>query len=116
MDYENVRQTRKPNVQLSASETLNILNKQWLDTTDIMKICNVGINKARNIASDVMQKNEKIKSRLPSGVIPADIFIEYFGIDLDYLFKIVEIQKKSMSLNDNSKEHTIVNNPSNLFT
>ncbi len=116
LDNSNIRQARKPKKVLSSSEILEILNKQWLNTEDIMMIFNVGVTKARQIYYDVMCQDDVIRTRLPSGVLPAKSLINYFDIDLDYLFKVEELHKKSMSMNANSNEHTSVNNPSNLFT
>lgn len=78
----------KPPQMLNATETLDLLNKQWLNTEDIMKIAFIGQSKAREITKDLTKIVEDKGYRLPRGLFPTQIVQEYFGININYLKKI----------------------------
>ena len=82
------------NEKLNAKEILNIASSQWASANDIMKIGSVGRNKAyaiRNeIAVSIYDNNNKVRNR---GFVPMNEVLKYFNIDLNYLQKIVALNK-----------------------
>ena len=70
---------------MNAKETLKLLSKQWCTVNDIMKICNVGMNKAVEIRSELKDKIIKEGFLVPNNLIPTSELIKAFNIDLDYL-------------------------------
>lgn len=80
---------KKPKNVLNAKETLELLNKPWATTSDIMKLAFVGENKAREIGQEVTKiVFEREKKLLPRGLYPMAILQEYLGINISYLKKI----------------------------
>ena len=70
---------------MNAKETLKLLSKQWCTVNDIMKICNVGMNKAVEIRAELKDKIIKEGFLVPNNLIPTIEIIKAFNIDLDYL-------------------------------
>ena len=70
---------------MNAKETLKLLSKQWCTVNDIMKICNVGMNKAVEIRAELKDKIIKEGFLIPNNLIPTIEIIKAFNIDLDYL-------------------------------
>lgn len=70
---------------MNAKETLKLLSKQWCTVNDIMKICNVGMNKAVEIRAELKDKIIKEVFLVPNNLIPTIEIIKAFNIDLDYL-------------------------------
>lgn len=70
---------------MNAKETLKLLSKQWCTVSDIMKICNVGMNKAVEIRTKLKDKINKEGYLLPNNLIPTIELIKAFNINLDYL-------------------------------
>ena len=44
---------------MNAKETLKLLSKQWCTVYDIMKICNVGMNKTVEIRAELKERITK---------------------------------------------------------
>lgn len=82
------------NERLNAKEILDIASSQWASANDIMKIGSVGRNKAyaiRNeIAVSIYENNNKLRNR---GLVPMNAVLNYFNIDLNYLQKILSLNK-----------------------
>ena len=70
---------------MNAKETLKLLSKQLCTVNDIMKICNVGMNKAVEIRAELKDKIIKEGFLVPNNLIPTIEIIKAFNIDLDYL-------------------------------
>ena len=70
---------------MDANETLKILSKQWANVHDIVVITGFKKSKAYEIIRDM--RNELISQgyMLPKGLIPMDIIVEKFKINIDYL-------------------------------
>lgn len=80
---------KKPENVLSAKETLELLNKTWATTSDIMKLAFVCESKAGDIRRKVTKiVEEKENKKLPRGLVPMAILQEYLGININYLKKI----------------------------
>lgn len=70
---------------MNAKETLKLLSKQWCTVNDIMKICNVGMNKAVEIRSELKERITKDGFLVPNNLIPTSVLNKAFNINLDYL-------------------------------
>lgn len=70
---------------MNAKETLELLSKQWCTVNDIMKICNVGMNKTVEIRSELKERITKDGFLIPNNLIPTSVLIKAFNINLDYL-------------------------------
>ena len=87
----------KKTLPLTASEILELLNKQWASNQDIMAIGGVGINKA---ISDRKEIEKKIKEksgedcRLPSYKVPMVEVVNFYNININYLKKVSQINSK----------------------
>jgi len=73
--------------RLSAAETLDVLNKQWLDTSDIQLILSVGQTKARSIKNDIRKDLIENKYYLPNNLIPTEALVKYAHISIEFLKK-----------------------------
>lgn len=73
---------------LSADEMLVLISKQWANVSDIMKIGNVGKNKAQEIKRTIKNYYDANAVCLPYGLIPMEKVVEYFQINISYLKKV----------------------------
>ncbi len=76
---------------MNAKETLELLNKQWCDLDDIMKLAGIGKNKALEIRRQIKRKLIREGYLLPNNLLPMNKVIEEFKIDVEYLTKIIEL-------------------------
>lgn len=77
--------------QHTASEILEVLKKQWLDTKDIQIVSGTSIDKARELKKEIAKKIiEEEKCLLPNGLVPADKVVKYFNLNIKYLKQISE--------------------------
>ena len=75
--------------QHTASEILEVLKKQWLDTKDIQIVSGTSIDKARELKKQIAKKIiEEEKCLLPNGLVPSDILAKYFNLNIKYLKQI----------------------------
>lgn len=79
--------------QLSATEMLQTLAKQWLTTADIKRIACCGYDKARAIRDGVANYLKEKNYYFPSGYLPTKEVIEYLKIDVNYLKKLSNIER-----------------------
>ena len=77
---------------MNAKETLKLLSKQWCTVNDIMKICNVVMNKAVEIRTELKERITKEGYLVPNNLIPTSEIIKAFNIDLDYLERMAKLQ------------------------
>lgn len=81
----------------SATELLELLNKQWASNKDIMKIGGVGLNRA---IADRKEIELKVKEkygpncRLPSARVPMVEVVNFYNINVNYLKKVSQINDK----------------------
>lgn len=82
---------------VTATELLELLNKQWASNKDIMKIGGVGLNKAiadrKEIELKVKEKYGK-DCRLPSAKVPMEEVVNFYNININYLKKVSQIKNK----------------------
>lgn len=74
--------------RLSSKEILNILNKQYLNVTDIKKIASISIEDARKIREEITQKLKYDGYFVPDKLIPSESLVKYLSLDLSYLKKL----------------------------
>ena len=55
---------------MKANDLLNMINKQWATTTDIMSIGEVGYHKALDIKKEIATVLENQKYKLPKNKLP----------------------------------------------
>ena len=79
---------------LTASEMLNVIAKQWATNEDICKIGNIGSNKAIEIRRAIESEIKKNGHNLPrQSIVPMKNVIEYFQIDINYLKKLASLER-----------------------
>lgn len=75
----------------SASEILQVLQKQWLTTDDIQILSGRSIDKARELKKEIARKIvEEDNYLLPNGLVPSDKTVEYLNLNINYLKKIAK--------------------------
>ncbi len=74
-------------------EMANVVSKVWINSDDIMKICNCGKNTAIKIRRDVEKVITDSGKLVPPSMIkyvPTKLVLEYIGLDEEYIFKMAE--------------------------
>lgn len=74
-------------------EMANVVSKVWINSNDIMKICNCGKNTAIKIRRDVEKVITDSGKLVPPSMIkyvPTKLVLEYIGLDEEYIFKMAE--------------------------
>lgn len=81
---------------MSYEETLNILNKLWLDSKDIQKLLNCGKDSARKIRDNIAKIIKSKGYELPLGKnkkVSTKEVIEYLGIDINYIIEMASLEQ-----------------------
>lgn len=76
---------------MNYKEMLEIVSKVWINSNDIMKLCNCGKNTANKIRQDVekiITDNGKVIPPSVVRYVPTKLVLEYIGLDEDYIFKM----------------------------
>ena len=76
---------------MNYKEILEIISKVWINSNDIMKLCNCGKNTANKIRQDVekiITDNGKVIPPSVVRYVPTKLVLEYIGLDEDYIFKM----------------------------
>ena len=76
---------------MNYKEMLEIVSKVWINSNDIMKLCNCGKNTANKIRQDIEKiiiDNGKVIPPSVVKYVPAKLVLEYIGLDEDYIFKM----------------------------
>jgi hypothetical protein len=81
-------------LKINVKETLEILSKPWCDVNDIMKLAGCGRNNALKIRKAVVNELENKGYILPTNLVPTDILIKKIYVNLDYITKMIEVNKK----------------------
>lgn len=88
---------RKPKTKrepATAEEVLKIIQKPWATKYDMAIIGSVGLNRAKEDRKNIAEKIENDGYKLPAYVVPMDKVIEYYKINISYLKKVANIQKR----------------------
>ena len=81
---------------MSYEETLNILNKLWLDSKDIQKLLNCGKDSARKIRDNIAKIIKSKGYELPLGKnkkVSTKEEIEYLGLDINYIIEMASFEQ-----------------------
>ena len=81
---------------MSYEETLNILNKLWLDSKDIQKLLNCGKDSARKIRDNIAKIIKSKGYELPLGKnkkVSTKEVIEYLGLDINYIIEMASFEQ-----------------------
>ena len=70
---------------MNANETLKILSKQWPNVHDIVAITGFKKSKVYEIMRDMRAELTSQGYLLPKGLIPMDVIVEKFKINIEYL-------------------------------
>ncbi len=70
---------------MTASETLNLIAKQWCSLTDLMKLAGVGRNTALVIKGTIKKDLEEKGYYVPNNAVPMQEVVRYLNIDIPYL-------------------------------
>lgn len=73
---------------MNAKELLDLLNKQWATTNDIMQIGSIGYHRALEIRKAIAKEIEDDNFKLPKAKVPMEHVVNYFKINIAYLKKI----------------------------
>ena len=76
---------------MNYKEMLEIVSKVWINSNDIMKLCNCGKNTANKIRQDIEKiiiNNGKVIPPSVVKYVPTKLVLEYIGLDEDYIFKM----------------------------
>ena len=73
---------------MNYKEMATLISKVWVNATDIMKICNCGMNSAIKIRQDIEKTITKSGKTIPSSMtkyVPTKLVLEYIGLDGDFI-------------------------------
>lgn len=84
----------------TASETIEILKKSWLNNDDIMQIAGCGQNRALAIKKQIQNNLENQGIYCAYGLVPSVEVVKFLKIDIDYL-------KKMSKVNDDKKNRKV---------
>ena len=76
--------------RISVNDMLDILNNQWLSSTDIKKLACVSLARAIKIKDEITADLTSKNYFVPSGVVPCDSVVKYLNLNINYLKKISE--------------------------
>ena len=72
-------------------EMADIASKVWINSNDIMKICNCGKNTAIRIRQDIEESITKSGKLVPKSMVkfvPTKLVLDYIGLDENYIFEM----------------------------
>lgn len=85
---------------VTASETLEILKKAWLNNDDIMQVAGCGQNRALTIKKKIQKNLENQEIYCAHGLVPSAEVVKFLKINIEYL-------KKMSKLNDNKTNRKV---------
>lgn len=86
----------------TAKETLDILNKPWCTTEDIMFLTGMGRNYALNIKKEINEGIKKDGFKPLDNYVTSDKLIVYLNLNIEYLKQVLSCLKT----NNDSLEST----------
>lgn len=69
----------------------SLIDKVWLNTEDIQKLCNCSRKSAMDIRREVEDKIKESGKRLPTAkckVVPTMVLLDYLGIDVNTVLNV----------------------------
>lgn len=79
----------------TAKETLDILNKPWCTTEDIMLLTGMGRNYALNIKKEINEGIKKDGFKPLDNYVPSDKLIVYLNLNIEYLKQVSSIMSEN---------------------
>ena len=76
---------------VTASETLEILKKAWLNNDDIMQVAGCGQNRALTIRKQIKNDLESQGIYCAYGLVPSAEVVKFLKINVDYLKKMSKV-------------------------
>lgn len=76
---------------MNYAEMKDIISKVWINSDDIMKICNCGKNTAIKIRKDIEKTIVDSGKLVPPSMIkyvPTSLVLDYIGLDENYIFEM----------------------------
>lgn len=76
---------------MNYKEMANLVTKVWINSEDIMRLCNCGKNSAIKIRQDIEKSIKESGKIIPHSMtksVPTKLVLEYVGLDEDYIFKM----------------------------
>jgi len=70
---------------MTANEILKLIDKQWCNLSDLMKLAGVGRNNALVIKSTIKKRLENENYYVPNNAVPMQEVVKYLNIDIPYL-------------------------------
>ncbi len=77
---------------MSNEYVCSLIDKVWLNTEDIQKLCSCSRNSAMTIRREVEEKVKESGKRLPDSkhkVVPTLLVLDYLGIDVDSVLHLI---------------------------
>ena len=75
---------------MKASETLELISKQWCDLNDLMKLAQIGKNNALKLRNDFKYQLESDGYILPKNLLPMCEVVSKLKINIAYLQKMAK--------------------------
>ncbi len=73
---------------MNAKETLELISKQWCDTSDLMKLTGLGKNSVNKIKGEIKTELTNKGYSLPNKLLPMNEVVSYLKISIPYLQKM----------------------------
>lgn len=70
---------------MTASETLDLISKQWCSLGDLMKLGQFGRNSALKVKREIKSKLTNQSYKIPNNLIPMKEAVDYLDINVCYL-------------------------------
>lgn len=86
----------------SAKKVLEIVSKQYCNTSDLMVLTHSGKNTCLKIKKQIKEQLESENYYLPKNVLPMDKVVEFLNINISYLIKVSNLSNNCIL--DNGKE------------
>ena len=77
---------------MSNEYVCSLIDKVWLNTEDIQKLCSCSRNSAMTIRREVEEKVKESGKRLPDSkhkVVPTLLVLDYLGIDVNSVLHLI---------------------------
>lgn len=79
---------------MNYKEMMELVSKVWVNSNDIMRLCNCGKNTAIKIRQDIEKNIVEEGKLIPPSMtkyVPTKLVLEYLGLDEDYIFKMASM-------------------------
>ena len=75
---------------MSATETLQLISKQWCDLNDLRKLTGLGKNSTSKLRNQIKNDLTNKGYLLPSRLLPMNEVVSYLKINISYLQKMAK--------------------------